>query len=165
MENILLSIESYHVLKKIELLSPIDSSQVKKFPEVCINQLYEYGLIKYRTTSYDSSGNWPIPKHSECFVTEKGKGYLAHRQNEEQTLDSIKSMAASAEEEAKAAKIQAELAIKAAADAEETAKQARRDAIFSKVLSVLALLVAICDPFVSTYATSIVDKLSQMLLK
>lgn len=163
MENIFLSDETYNLLKEFEYKSPIPSSDLNQYPASSIDQLCKYGLIKYRTTSYDFSGSCHIPKYSECLITEKGKGYLIKRQHEQSTFETLKSMAESAEEQAKSAKIQAELAIQSAERAEQNAKKAQRDAIFSKILAILSLIVAFLNPFFSEYARSIIEWFSKLL--
>lgn len=162
MEKILLSDESYRILQDIERLSPVPAAKACQYSESCMKHLLENGLIEYHATAYDTSGEWMIPTESECIITEKGTAYLVQRRNEEETLNSIKSMAASAEEQANAARIQAELAIQAAADAKTESEKARRDARFSKIISVAALLVAFFEPFLATYAREIVESLLQL---
>lgn len=161
--NILLSDESYRVLQEFASLSPISDSDASKFSEACLEQLQNYGLISSSITDYAESSAGFYPSKSEYSITEKGTGYLALRKSEENNLAMLKSMVDSAEKQANAAVIQADLAKQAAENAVADAKRARREALFSKILSILALIVAFLSPFLSAYATSIVDRLSQML--
>lgn len=162
MENILLSDEAYKILQSFEYLSPMPALESKKFPEPCVDYLCENGLIECRVSSYDISNGLMFPTGCEYFITEKGRGYLSIRHSEQQTFDALRSMAASAEEQAKSAKIQAELAIKAAENAQDNAKKAKRDALYSKILSVVAIIVAFCEPFLAAYATEIAEWFLQL---
>lgn len=163
MENIYLSDESYTLLKEFENKSPIPASELKQYQASGLEHLHKYGLIKYRTTSYDASGLYPIPKFSECSITEKGKDYLIKHQREQNTFETLKSMAASAEEQAKSAKLQAALAIQAAENAKADAKKAQREALFSKVIAIFSMIIALCSPFLSAYAEQIMEWLLKML--
>lgn len=163
MENIYLSDESYILLKEFESKSPISASEFKQYQASNLDHLRKYGLIKYRTTSCDFSGPYPIPKSSEYSITEKGKDYLVKHQREQNAFEALKSMAASAEEQAKSAKLQADLAIQAAENAEADAKKAQREALFSKIIAILSIIIALCSPFLSAYAKQITEWLLEML--
>lgn len=154
-----LSPESFELLKLIsEGLVVEKSSSVN---HSCIEQLEENGLIESHICDYCLDGSSPIPVYSNYAITEKGKGYLSQLQNEEQSFLALKSIAESAKEQAKSAKIQSDLAVKSSLEAEGDAKRARRSASFSNVIAVIAVLVAIMQPFLSEYASRIID----MLLK
>ena len=142
MDNIFLSNESYETLQKLANSSVNTSSTA--FSDSCINQLLEYGLIENHVIDYDLTTDVATPVFSEYSVTEKGIGYLSVRQTQEENISMFKSMVASVEKQAEA-------------------KNARRDALFSKILAILAIIVALAAPFLSAYATSIVNMLSQML--
>ena len=161
--NILLSNESYRVLQEFASLSSISDSDASKFPEACLEQLQNYELISCTITDYAESPAGFYPSKSEYSITEKGIGYLALRKNEENSLNMLKSMVDSAEKQANAAVVQADLAKQAAESAADDAKRARHEALFSKILAILALIIAFLSPFLSAYATSIVDRLLQML--
>ena len=157
MQNILLSKEAYEILLEFEQFSPMPDQAISHFSEACIDQLCEHGLIESRITDYDTSGSWIAPKYSEYTITEKGKGYLLHRQSEDQTLNTLKSMATSAEEQAKAAKTQAELATKAAEAAEADAKKARGRAAISIVISLLSVLATLFSGLLAEFAYPIMQ--------
>lgn len=165
MEKILLSHESYEILLKFAQDTCISQEDADQYPSECIEQLSDYELIECHVTGYDTSGDSIFPKFSEYSITELGKGYIAARQNEDETFRSLKSIAESAEEQAKSAKIQADLAIEAAANAQSDAEKARREALFAKIVSVLAVLVAFFEPFLAAYATEIVNTLLQLFSK
>ena len=160
MSNIYLSDETYKVLLQLAK-SPI--RDISGLPESSIAYLHDLDFIKCYISEYDTSSDWIIPKFSEYAITEKGLGYICNRQTSEENYRLLKSMADSAKEQANAAKAQANLAQTAADHAEVEAKIARRDALFSKVLAILAIIAALAAPFLSAYATSIVNTLSQML--
>lgn len=159
MDNIFLSNESYETLQKLASSSNISNNI---FSDSCIDQLLEYGLIESHVIDYELTSNVINPVFSDYSVTEKGIGYLTMRQTQEENINMFKSMVASAEKQADASKKQADLA-QAADHAEAEAKIARRDALFSKILAILAIIVSLASPFLSAYATSIVNMLSQML--
>lgn len=160
MDNIFLSNESYETLQKLASSSDIPNNI---FSDSCIDQLLEYGLIESHVIDYELTSNVINPVFSDYSVTEKGIGYLTMRQTQEENINMFKSMVASAEKQADASKKQADLAQAAADHAEAEAKIARRDALFSKILAILAIIVSLASPFLSAYATSIVNMLSQML--
>lgn len=162
MDNIFLSNESYETLQKLSNPSLADASN-NIFSDSCINQLLEYGLIENHVIDYDLTSDVINPVYSDYSITEKGIGYLSVRQTQEENINMFKSMVTSVEKQADASKKQADLAQTAAEHAEIEAKIARRDARFSKILAILAIIVSLAVPFLSAYATSIVDTLSQML--
>lgn len=162
MDNIFLSNESYETLQKLSNSSLADASN-NIFSDSCINQLLEYGLIENHVIDYDLTSDVINPVYSDYSITEKGIGYLSVRQTQEENINMFKSMVTSVEKQADASKKQADLAQTAAEHAEIEAKIARRDARFSKILAILAIIVSLAVPFLSVYATSIVDTLSQML--
>lgn len=125
--------------------------------------MLEYGLIENHVIDYDLTSDVINPVYSDYSITEKGIGYLSVRQTQEENINMFKSMVTSVEKQADASKKQADLAQTAAEHAEIEAKIARRDARFSKILAILAIIVSLAVPFLSAYATSIVDTLSQML--
>lgn len=61
----------------------------------------------------------------------------------EAQLETLQSIADSAEKQAEASKEQAELAKKAAERAEEEAKSAKREALFSKIVAVISIVLSI----------------------
>ena len=152
--------------ESLDLLKHLNTGLTIKFGsnenDNCISQLLEHGFIETHITDYSMSGESVIPRFSDYVITETGKAYLVEYEHEILALESLKSMAASAEEQAKSAKVQAELAIKAAEDAKKDSKIARREALFSKIIAILALIVAFLNPFLSTYATAIVEWLSEL---
>lgn len=158
-DKFLLSDEAYEILKFFSSKSSVPNEQIGQFPDNCIEQLLNYKLIGCRIVDYDTSVEYPLPTASEYFITELGKGCLTMRRNEDETFRSLKSIADSAKEQSKAAKIQAVLALKAAADAQKDAKRAKRESFIAKIFSVISIIVAISVPFLNAYATELVDRL------
>lgn len=159
MDNIYLSEAAFNVLLQFATPPILD---ISKFPESTVSYLEDLGFIERYISDYDTSGAWITSKFSEYVITEKWLGYICNRQASEENCRLFKSIADSAKKEADAAKVQADLAQVAADHAEAEAKIARRDALFSKILAILAIVATLAAPFLSAYATSIGNKLLQM---
>lgn len=128
MNKILLSDESYETLKKISKLSPVSADNIKQFSDTCIDQLMEYKFIECYISSYDTSGEWVMPRLSDYSITELGNGYIAARKNEVETYNTIKSISDSA-------KSTAQTAEKHATSAREIAESAKKQAQISETKS------------------------------
>lgn len=99
MPDIFLSQESYDILQQFNARSSIPDESLRKYPESCIQQLCDYGLIESHIKDYDESNHFS-PVCSDYAITELGKGYLLGRKNDEEFLSSVKSMAESASKQA-----------------------------------------------------------------
>lgn len=101
MNNILLSNESYELLKKIHSGAPIDLSHPDCQAQV--EQLLEYRFIENQIIEYDLSGTSIRPVFSEYQITELGKGYIAGREADANLVRSISEIADSAKTRADSA--------------------------------------------------------------
>lgn len=133
-----LSSGSYELLKKFDTTGsmPINNTE----SDDCIEQLLSHELIDSKIIGYDISGNAPETEFSDYRITEKGKGYLEYRRQQEEFQNSIKEIAlsaesrsASAEKQANAAESQAIAAKSQVEIAKVQAKSAESQAEFSKI--------------------------------
>lgn len=103
------------------------------FDESCIDQLSSNGLIERHIVDYDLTSSDVIKtRFSDYVITEKGKGYLLYCEHNESFQQSVKEIADSA-------KIQSDIALKAA-------KKADVKGWIAVIISALSLtLEIICD--------------------
>lgn len=90
-----ISPESYESLKCFDRGLTVHDASL--FNESCIEQLAANRFVESHISDYDLSGSSPVTVFSDYVITEKGRGYLAYRQYEEEFHNSIKKIAQSAE--------------------------------------------------------------------
>lgn len=83
--------------------------------------------------------------------------------NAQRQAEASEVIASNASKLAESAKIRANLAIQAAETAKADAKKAQREALFSKIIAILSIIIALCSPFLSAYAEQIMEWLLKML--
>lgn len=120
--DILLSPESYNLLKYISShpeFSPVENSE---YSIDCLNQLLHCKLVACAHTYIDFNSGFPTD--STYSITELGKGYLYGRQSNDAFQQSVKAIADSAKESADSSKHLAESANKFATDSKKISKSA-----------------------------------------
>ena len=118
--SILLSPDSYELLKYISSQPDSLVTNVSELSEDCLSQLVHYKLIEEHITDYTNY----FPVVSSISMTELGKGYLYGRQSNDAFQQSVKAIADSAKESADSSKHLAESANKLATDSKKISKSA-----------------------------------------
>ena len=136
--DILLSPESYNLLKYISShpeFSPVENSE---YSIDCLNQLLHCKLVVCAHTYIDFNSGFPTD--STYSITELGKGYLYGRQSNEEFQQSLKNIASSAQEHAETAKEQTLLSKDAAEQAARDSEAANKQAHDAKIISIIAII-------------------------
>ena len=118
--SILLSPDSYELLKYISSQPNSLVTNVSELSEDCLSQLVHYKLIEEHMTIYTNY----FPVVSSISITELGKGYLYGRQSNDAFQQSVKAIADSAKESADSSKHLAESTHKLATDSKKISKSA-----------------------------------------
>lgn len=118
--SILLSPDSYELLKYISSQPDSLVTNVSELSEDCLSQLVHYKLIEEHITDYTNY----FPVVSSISITELGKGYLYGRQSNDAFQQSVKAIADSAKESADSSKHLAESANKLSTDSKKISKSA-----------------------------------------
>ena len=149
--SIMLSQQSYEILKHIAEQPESATSDFSSLPEECIIQLLDYKFLAASYNNYVDS----LPELSSLKVTELGKGYLYGRQSEENFQQSVKDIAdsalkaaGSADELAKASEKTSESAKDIADSAVKTANKADIKGWISIGISLASLVWSIIYPFI-----------------
>ena len=118
--SILLSPDSYALLKYINSQPDSLVTNVSELSEDCLSQLVHHKLIEEHITDYTNY----FPVVSSVSITELGKGYLHGRQSNDAFQQSVKAIADSAKESADSSKHLAESASKLATDSKKISESA-----------------------------------------
>lgn len=139
------------MLKRISI-SPVVYSTLPEEEKGICDFLRKLGYVVYQITSMNYSTHGVFKEYStteSAFITEQGRMYLLNEQLSDdqrnflkEQINSLKSIADSAQKQAKLATITAD-------NAEKESKIARKDALFSKIVSIITILISIGSVIVS----------------
>lgn len=143
--DIFLSNESYQLLLTFSERQTLSDEELKTWPEDCIDQLLNYGMIEADIIDYTDVA----PVFGDYHITEFGKGYAAAKVFQDKLYDSVSRMAQSAEDIAKearnqsaAAQSQAESAVEQVDLAKADTAQAKKDSKKANIRSIISLIIA-----------------------
>lgn len=88
--TVLISTDSYDLLKYIASHPNFSLQEHSSFSEDCLNQLIRYNFVTCVATAYDDS---LFPVEESFSITELGKGFLWGKQSDEQFQQSAKDIA------------------------------------------------------------------------
>lgn len=139
------------MLKRISIGPIIYSTLPEKEKSIC-DFLQNLGYIFYQITSTNYSTHGVFREYSateSAFITEKGRMYLLNEQLSDDQRNFLKEQINSLKSIADSAQKQANLATITADNAEKESKIARKDALFSKIVSIITILISIGSVIVS----------------
>ena len=143
MEKLFLSDRAYALLERFSGPPVPDIEIPDELNDDTFHRLLRHDLISQCVLESKILHGIPIPTKSEYVITELGRAYLDNYRNERNILDSIKSMASSAEEQAYAAKAQADIAVAEAEKANDKSLSATLKANKSFIVSVAGVLISV----------------------